>query len=226
MWNEIVGIILLTQNAIVKFIISMFLAILIGLIIAIIYRYTHRGMNYESSFLSTIVIIAPIITLIMFFIQGDVVLSLGLVGSLSIIRFRTPIKDTRDMIFLFWAIATGLGCGTLNWTICIIASIILGVLILAFYLVKYGKQLHSEYILIIAGSGSFDENEMHFLKDNKNINVEKRSSDIEKDKWEIVYELRFFKENMQDISQFVTYLQSQESITKVSLLSPQLTLPM
>src|SRR5690625_5583288 len=81
-------------------------------------------MTYERSFLTTFVLISPIVTMVVYFIQGDLVVSLGLVGSLSIIRFRTPIKDTRDMVFLFWSIAVGLGAGTGNWTITIVASII------------------------------------------------------------------------------------------------------
>src|SRR5690625_5465921 len=72
-------------------------------------------MTYERSFLTTFVLISPIVTMVVYFIQGDLVVSLGLVGSLSIIRFRTPIKDTRDMVFLFWSIAVGLGAGTGNW---------------------------------------------------------------------------------------------------------------
>jgi len=87
---------------------SLFLAVAVAFLVSQIYKYTHRGLNYELAFMSTLVLLAPIISVVMLFIRGDLVLSLGLIGSLSIIRFRTPIKDTRDMVFLFWVIAVGL----------------------------------------------------------------------------------------------------------------------
>ena len=100
--SEIIDVFSLSQSTLLQFLVSIGLSIILGIGIALIYRYTHKGLNYESSFILTLSLLAPIVTLVMFFIQGDLVLSLGLVGSLSIIRFRTPIKDTRDMVFLFW----------------------------------------------------------------------------------------------------------------------------
>lgn len=226
MLNQVIGRILLSSEVLVSFAISMAIAIMLGLGIALIYRYTHRGMNYESSFLSTLVLLAPIVTLIMFFIQGDLVLSLGLVGSLSIIRFRTPIKDTRDMVFLFLSIAIGLGCGTLNWTLSVFAYVIIGLLMLIFHIIKYGKQLHAEYILIITGTDSFNDNFIKKFIDKKKINIQMRSSEYEGEKWEIVYELRFDKKHTDVIKDLVFHIQTLESVTKVSLLSPQLSLPM
>src|SRR5690625_4025987 len=101
MFLEAVRAFFVAPEQIINLVISLFLGILLGIGIAYVYKYTHRGMNYERSFLTTIVLISPIVTMVMYFIQGDLVVSLGLVGSLSIIRFRTPIKDTCDMVFLF-----------------------------------------------------------------------------------------------------------------------------
>ncbi len=226
MLDTIYETILISDETIITFIISMLFSIFLGLAIALIYRYTHRGMNYESSFLSTLVMLAPIVTLVMFFIQGDLVLSLGLVGSLSIIRFRTPIKDTRDMVFLFWSIAIGLGVGTLNWTLAMFATIIIGILISAFYVIKYGRQIHTEYILIIAGKKAFDDRLMHVIQEDKNIDVQLRSSETEGERFEHTYELRFENKDLPAVKTLVENIQKGENIQKVSLLSPQLTLPM
>ena len=103
-----------TGTVALDFAIALAVSALLAWLVSILYKRTHRGLNYEHSYISSLILIAPIVTMIMFFIQGDLVLSLGLVGSLSIVRFRTPIKDTRDMIFLFWSIAIGLGAGH-NW---------------------------------------------------------------------------------------------------------------
>ncbi|MFP4286247.1 MAG: DUF4956 domain-containing protein [Candidatus Izemoplasmataceae bacterium] len=219
-------VLLITDQTLVSFILSMLLAILLGLSIALVYRYTHKGLNYESSFLSTLVILGPIVTLVMFLIQGDLVLSLGLVGSLSIIRFRTPIKDTRDMVFLFWSIAVGLGVGTLNWTLSIFATMILGLLISAFYLVKYGRQTHNEYILIVSGHDTFNDDVIYSLRQTNLVSIQLRSTESKGNSFENIYELRFEETHLSSVKTMVDTLKKETNIEKVSLLSPQLTLPM
>ena len=118
MWQAFLELITGTPDLLARFVIGVLLSIGIGLGIALVYKLTHRGLSYEATFLSSLVAIAPVVASVMFFIQGNLVLSLGLVGSLSIIRFRTPIKDSRDMVFLFWSITAGLGAGTTIWGLC------------------------------------------------------------------------------------------------------------
>ncbi len=224
--ERILGIIVLPPEQIVNLFVSMAVAVLLGLLIAAVYRYTHRGMNYESGFLSTLVLLAPIVTVVMFFIQGDLVLSLGLVGSLSIIRFRTPIKDTRDMVYLFWVIAVGLGAGTLNWTASVFATGVLAILMTSFYLFRYGRALHAEYILVVSGTHSGAESEIEQVVRSRAANVQLRNHEIEGDSWELTYELRFAREKEQAVRTVVGDLQRLSGVSKVSLLTPQLSLPM
>lgn len=223
---DIIEIFTLDQVTLIQFLISIGLAIVLGLCVAMVYRYTHKGLNYESSFISTLSLLSPIVTLVMFFIQGDLVLSLGLVGSLSIIRFRTPIKDTRDMVFLFWTIVTGLGLGTLNWTITIFASIILSVLMIIFYKLRYGRKIHHEYILMISGHQHFDDQLIESWKEKEFIKISLRSHEINHNRYEVVYELIFDTKYMNQVQDLVSELYGLDSIDKVSLLSPQLNLPM
>lgn len=223
---EIIDIFRLDQTTLINFLISIGLAIILGLTIAFIYKWTHKGLNYESSFISTLALLAPIVTLVMFFIQGDLVLSLGLVGSLSIIRFRTPIKDTRDMVFLFWTISVGLGIGTLNWSISILAVVILAVVMVAFYQFRYGRKTHHEYILIVSGQKVFDKKLIESWKENDILSINLRSHEVHRNRFEVVYELAFDKKYMNEIQSMVSNLYDVENIDKVSLLSPQLNLPM
>lgn len=217
---------MLAEGMLGSFIVSVVIAIGLGLLIAFVYQYTHKGMNYERSFISTLIALAPIVTLVMFFIQGDLVLSLGLVGSLSIIRFRTPIKDTKDMVFLFWTIAIGLGAGTLNWSLAIIATIFLSILMVAMFKVKNGKSLHKEYILVVTGEKAFDENLIKPIVEDKNIRMYLRSSDYQGERFEMVFELTFDQHYIHQIHELVKTLKADDNIHKVSLLSPQLALPM
>ena len=98
------------QNiSITALVLSVILAGVVSLIVAWVYRFTHRGMIYDRTFLITLLLMGPIIAVIITVIGNNIALSIGLVGSLSIVRFRTVIKDSRDLIYLLWGIAIGLG---------------------------------------------------------------------------------------------------------------------
>lgn len=196
----------------------------LGLGIALLYRATHRGLSYEQSFLSTLVLLAPIVSLVMLFIQGDLVLSLGLVGSLSIIRFRTPIKDTRDMVFLFWIIAVGLGSGTRNWTLTAIATVLLGIVVSLLYLLEYGRPRHEDFVLVVSGSAPFPAKAPEEVIQRRTTSFRVRSHEVEGDQWEKVYEIRFSRAQQAELDQLIRDVQDLEGVSRVSLLAPQLSL--
>ncbi len=204
---------------------SLILAAVVAIIISQVYKYTHRGLNYELAFMTTLVFLAPIVAVVMLFIRGDLVLSLGLIGSLSIIRFRTPIKDTRDMVFLFWVIAVGLGCGTYNWTIVIISSMFLVILMFVFHFVKYGRSQNNDFVLVVTGSSVYQNLSLDALINKYTSEARIRSQELEDDLWEIIYELRFpiLKEKLTD--NMVKEIKEIKGVNKVALLAPQLALP-
>jgi hypothetical protein len=204
---------------------SMLLAFVIGIVISQVYKRTQRGMNHELTFMTSLVVLAPAVALVMLFIQGDLILSLGLIGSLSIIRFRTAIKDTRDMVFLFWSIVVGLGAGTLNWLAVIIGSIILLGIIFILFLLKYGKSKNQDYILIITSdsSGSY-ESIWEVIKNYVNdSNV--RSQEIQNDISEVVIEVDLKSNEPMEIEKMTKQLYTLQFVKNVSVLSPQLSLP-
>ncbi len=226
MLDNLLGIILLPPEQVVNVVVSMSLALGLGFVIAAVYRYTHRGMNYESGFLSTLVLLSPIVAVVMHFIQGDLVLSLGLVGSLAIVRFRTPVKDTRDMVFIFWAVAVGLGAGTLNWTVAVIATLLVTIVVTTFYLFQYGRPLHAEYILVVSGSSRGTAEAVDEVVRNREANVQLRNHEVQGGRWELTYELRFAREKEAAVRKVVADLEAMAEVEKVSLLTPQLALPM
>jgi len=205
---------------------SLILAAVMSWLISILYKRTHRGLNYEHSFISTLVLIAPIVTTVMFFIQGDLVMSLGLVGSLSIVRFRTPIKDTRDMIFLFWSIAVGLGAGTYNWLTVGVATLFIGVAVLVLYLTQHDRVQHSDYVLVISGTEPCLVSDIKAIIQMHARSFRMRSRESEGETWEIVVELSFVYPADAQIDTMLAKLRDVNDITRVSLLAPQLALPM
>ena len=226
MLQEVIASFFIPPELLLQLIVSLTLGLALGIGIALIYKYTHKGMNYERTFLTTLVLIVPIVTMVMFFIQGDLVLSLGLVGSMSIIRFRTPIKDTRDMVFLFWSIAVGLGAGTNNWTLSIVATILIGTAMSILYLVKYGSPLHAEFVLVTTGSSGFSTTAVEEVINRYAMSAQIRSQDVDGDFKEIIYELKFSKLEDNPSESIMEEVKGIQGVEKVSLLAPQLALPM
>ena len=204
---------------------SVLLAAVMGLAISRIYKWTHRGLNYEHTFMATLVLLAPIVSIVMLYIRGDLVLSLGLIGSLSIIRFRTPIKDTRDMVFLFWVIAVGLGAGTYNWAVVGVTTPIVAVIVAALYFFRYGHSPNTDFVLVVNGSGEYRKEEIENVLEKYTTGKRARSFDVDGEKWEVIYELRFTKREKQPVEGMVAEMKEMSGVNKVSVLALQLSLP-
>ncbi|MDD6320832.1 MAG: DUF4956 domain-containing protein [Oscillospiraceae bacterium] len=131
------------------------LALLVNLALGIwmyfVYRLTYRGTVYSKNFNQTLILLCVITTAVMLVISGNLALSLGMVGSLSIIRFRTAIKEPRDIAFLFWAICIGIACGSEFYLVAVLVSLILTVLLAVGSLDLYDQV---SYLLVVRGTPS------------------------------------------------------------------------
>ncbi len=215
----------MTGGELFNILFSLVLAVVIAVIISQIYKHTHRGMNFELVFMTTLVLLAPIVSVVMMFIRGDLVLSLGLIGSLSIIRFRTPIKDTRDMVYLFWVIAVGLGCGTYNWIVVIISTIFITLVMFILYFIRYGRSRSSDFVLVITGDGPYEAQGLEGAIKRHTSEARVRSHEIEENYWEVIFELRLSRLTDEATRELLREVKSLKGIRKVSLLAPQLALP-
>ena len=122
------------------------LAFGLGLFILLVYKKTEQGVMYSSGFGVTLVALAMITTVVMLAVTSNVVLSLGMVGALSIVRFRTAIKEPLDIAFLFWAIAVGIVLAAGMIPLAVIGSVVIGVILLLF--VNRKSHVHP-YILVL-----------------------------------------------------------------------------
>ena len=120
------------EFSILDTVIGLAVALVIGLFIFIIYKKTLTGVLYSSGFALTLVGLSLVTTLVIMAVTSNVVLSLGMVGALSIVRFRTAIKEPMDLMFLFWSISVGIICGAGLAQVAVILSVVmtLGILIL------------------------------------------------------------------------------------------------
>lgn len=157
-----------------KIIITLGIAFFIGLFIYLLYRRTFSGVLYSKSFNVSLIGMTMITAMVIIAINSNLVLSLGMVGALSIVRFRTPIKDPTDLIFLFWSAVAGIVTGAGFYTLAILGSIIVGIVLVVF--IKNGS-VETPYLLVVNCDGDASEKEMHgrLTKLVKRYNVKQKT---------------------------------------------------
>ena len=139
------------------------ISLLVGVVIFITYRLAYTGVSYNSRFNAGNVVIVLITSVIMLMISSNIAISLGMVGALSIVRFRTAIKDPQDTIYIFWSIVEGLCAGAQMFKLAFLSTLVIAVLIVSasmYYhagkkyliIIRGGQNLCTEEILQIVGS--------------------------------------------------------------------------
>ena len=123
------------------------LSVALGLILASIYRMTHKGLSYSQSFTQTIVYVSVVVALVMMVIGASLARAFALVGALSIIRFRTVVKDTKDTSFVFASLALGMAAGTSNYLLAMAGLGMVSMLSWFMHLTNFGAIYKSEFIL-------------------------------------------------------------------------------
>ena len=136
-----------STNQIVPLLVTVVLAFVIGLFVYLIYRLTFSGVIYSKTFNMSLVMLTMVTTMVILIMSNNVKLSLGMVGALSIVRFRTAIKDPIDTVFMFWAIAEGIVLGAGFYLAAIVGAILIGVFMLL--LASSKKKASLPYLLIL-----------------------------------------------------------------------------
>jgi uncharacterized membrane protein YhiD involved in acid resistance len=127
--------------------INMLVAFLIGLLISYVYKITHKGLSYSQSFMLTIVFVTVIVAMVMMVIGNNLARAFALVGALSIIRFRTVIKDTKDTAYIFLGLATGMASGTSSYFLAVSGSLVFSVIAITLHVTNFGSLYKSEFLL-------------------------------------------------------------------------------
>lgn len=168
-------------------VISLIVAFLSGLFILLIYRLTLRGVSRNRTFEVTLLLVTPISAMIVLTITSNLALSLGMVGALSIIRFRTAIKDASDTAFMFWSVAAGITAGAHFYKITIIGCLFIG--LAAFAILKLTAAGSRPYLLVVrASSDKAIDYTARLLNEN---NIKNRLSSLvdNGDYSEVIYEI-------------------------------------
>ena len=202
----------ISSISILDMLLALALSFGVGLFIFFVYKKTYQGVMYSSSFGVTLVALTMITTLVILAVTSNVVLSLGMVGALSIVRFRTAIKEPLDIAFLFWAIAAGIVLAAGLIPLAVIGSVIIGVILLVFV----NKKSHvNPYIVVLSCENHESEvRATEFLKQNVNRCVVK-SKTARKNSIELNLEIRLKNDN----TDFINALSETEGVTSAVLVS-------
>ena len=202
-----------TAFSLVDMLIALALAFAIGLFICEVYKKTYRGVMYSRSFGITLLALAMLTTVAIMTVTSNVVLSLGMVGALSIVRFRTAIKEPLDIAFLFWSIVVGIMLGAGMIPLAVFSSVILGVVLIIFANRKPADE--SAYILVLRCADEETERQASELleKSVKQFSFKSKTVSAEGIEWTI--EVRI--EN--GTTEFINQLYSLDGVSYATLVS-------
>ena len=202
----------ITSVSIVDMLLTLLLAFGLGLFIFLVYKKTYSGVMYSSSFGGTLVALTMITSMTILAVTSNVVLSLGMVGALSIVRFRTAIKEPMDIAFLFWSIAAGIVLAAGMIPLAVIGSVIIGVVMLVFI---NRKAVHDPYIAVITcADAAAEKSATKYL----NQNVEKaviKAKTCQNGAIEMTWEVRLLKND----TDFITELSEMDGVNSAVLVS-------
>lgn len=175
-----------------------------------IYRITNRGVLFNSGFGLVILLTGLVTAVIMMIIESNLALSLGMVGALSIIRFRSAIKDPRDTGFIFWSVAMGLCAGTGNYGLALASALVIGALVLVYsFLIQPNP---AQLLVVHTGKGAHDT--ITKILDENKARYKLKMRDSRGGVEEYIYEIR-----TRDADGILDALSADESVSSVSIVA-------
>ena len=201
-----------TSVTVLDMVIAMALSFAIGLFIFLIYKKTYAGVMYSANFGVTLVALTMIATFVILAVTSNVVLSLGMVGALSIVRFRTAIKEPLDIAFLFWAIAAGIVLAAGMIPLAVFGSVLIGIMITVF---ANRKSNVNPYIVVLRCDDNLTEKEAMQYLEEKTTKCAVKSKTARKSVIELNLEIRLKEDN----TDFINELSDMEGVESAVLVS-------
>lgn len=196
------------------------LAFALALVISWVYKRTHHGFSYSKSFVFTLVVLAPLVATVMLLIGNSLAKAFTLVGAFTIIRFRTAIKDTRDVAYIFWALVTGMAAGTGNYYIAVVSTVLVFAIVMFLSKTNFGSIRNYDHIVSFTVDTGRAPNDVYkalftkYLKTSSMLNVNSRAQAA---KLEFTFNVAFLDESK--INNFVSELRATSGVENVNLLT-------
>lgn len=188
------------------------MSLLVGMVIFITYRLAYTGVSYNGRFNTGNVAIVLITTVIMLMISSNMAISLGMVGALSIVRFRTAIKDPSDTIYIFWAIVEGLCVGAQIYKLAVISTIFIAILLL---ISSYYAAAHKKYLVIIRGTKDVNTEQLRNIFTQSYPKMKIKATNYIEDRCEVICEVSSKQEIKEET---IAALRNCENISGVNWL--------
>lgn len=184
--------------------------LILSVYVFVVYKWIHKNEFYNNNFNLSLIALAVITAAVILTIQSNIVVSLGMVGALSIVRFRTAIKDPLDLVFLFWSIGIGIICGAGFAAIAVITSVALTVVILIFTNMRGVKE--SQLLVVNANSIDVEDRVMEIVEEYCDY-VHLRAKTMSKQDMNLAIEIK-----VEEQKEMMNELAKIENITSLSLL--------
>ncbi len=191
----------------------MTIAFILSMVVFWTYKLTFSGVMYNRKFNISLVMLTLISTMVMIVIGSDIALSLGMVGALSIVRFRTAVKDPRDTGYIFWTIAIGLSIGSGNYLIAVVGSMFIAAVLFVFSIGGFFNE--ERYIIIIRGLRDREEDIMRCIF-NEFKGSQLRAKNSVGDSIEIIYQVKMKNNKDRNI---IDKLYSIEGVSTVNIVA-------
>jgi uncharacterized membrane protein YhiD involved in acid resistance len=202
----------MSEFSLVDSMIALIAAFLLGLLIYTLYKRTFKGVMYSESFNLSLILLTLLTTFIILAVTSNVVLSLGMVGALSIVRFRTAIKDPLDLVYLFWAIGGGIVVGAGMIPLALMGSIFIALIL---WIKSTVSQKNQPYLVIIHSTIEKAEIKAQSILFNRSNKIRLKSKTINKQETEIIYEIQL---NNQD-NAFINEIAMIDGISNIQCVS-------
>ncbi len=202
-----------------EMLLNMSLALALGMLLASVYRYTHKGLSYSQSFALTIVFVTTIVAISLMAIESSLARAFALVGALSIIRFRTVVKDTKDTAYVFAGLAVGLASGTNNYYLAILAGIFIPAVALVLHRFNFGANSKNDFVLRFTFDRGQDSNRYleALNKDSRYSTLLHAEPSSDGQSMTLAYDISL-KRNI-DTSRFAVEFSRLAGISEVSLIA-------
>ena len=202
-----------TNISIAEIAIGIIMSVLLAFFIYVVYKKTYTGVMYSKNFNVTLLLITIITTMVMMIIGSNLALSLGMVGALSIIRFRTAVKDTKDSAYIFWAIAVGIACGSGIYTIAILGSAVIAIILI---FMNKGAFDDNTYLVIVHGTDNLDIDKVSEAVEKNCKKTNLKMKNVTSKSIDVTYEVSFVKGKDSDL---VKDVKDIEGITAINVVT-------
>ncbi|KKQ27895.1 MAG: hypothetical protein US42_C0004G0034 [Candidatus Magasanikbacteria bacterium GW2011_GWC2_37_14] len=208
-----------SQVTLYAVILNLLLTFVLVSFVCFLYKKTHSGVSYSQTFVFTLIIVGIVGAMVMMVVGSNIATAFGLLGAFSIIRFRTPMKDSKDAGYIFFVLAVGVAIGTSNYAIGVIGTFLLSAIIWFLHRINFGSIKKYDYLLVFTSTNGSSSNKYEsilkkYLKSSLLLNI---SSKKDGEESEITYHITFLDKNTPD--SFMQEMSHAEGVKNVHLVT-------